>query len=105
MARFSNTNEHSDWESAHHVFTYTNAIHQIFKRIENAGINSDVMSVRCVLHGAMALYLAPISMCRRPAFRVRPTNHSTIYLPTLKRSASPCSMRLTGSNRLILRQD
>jgi hypothetical protein len=57
VARFSNTNEHSDWESAHHVFTYTNAIHQIFKRIANAGINSDVMSVRCVLHGAMALYL------------------------------------------------
>ena len=49
LARFSNTNEHSDWESAHHVFTYTNAIHQIFKRIENAGIDGDVMSVRCVL--------------------------------------------------------
>jgi len=57
LARFGNTNEHSDWESAHHVFTYTNAIQQIFKRIETAGTDCDVMSVRCVLHGAMALYL------------------------------------------------
>ena len=57
VARFSDANEHSDWETAHHVFTYTNAIHQIFKRIETAGTDSDVMSVRCVLHGAMALYL------------------------------------------------
>ena len=29
VARFGNANEHADWETAHHVFTYTNALHQI----------------------------------------------------------------------------
>jgi hypothetical protein len=29
VARFGNANEHSDWETAHHVFTYANAVDQI----------------------------------------------------------------------------
>jgi hypothetical protein len=33
VARFGTANEHSDWETAHHVFTYANAIHQSLKRI------------------------------------------------------------------------
>src|SRR4029077_14927648 len=33
VARFGTANEHSDWETAHHVFTYTNAVHQALKRI------------------------------------------------------------------------
>ena len=28
VARFGTANEHGDWETAHHVFTYANAIHQ-----------------------------------------------------------------------------
>ena len=28
VARFGTANEHSDWETAHHVFTYANAVHQ-----------------------------------------------------------------------------
>jgi nitrite reductase/ring-hydroxylating ferredoxin subunit len=35
IARFGNANEHSDWETAHHVFTYANAVHQALKRIDN----------------------------------------------------------------------
>jgi nitrite reductase/ring-hydroxylating ferredoxin subunit len=58
VARFGNANEHADWETAHHVFTYANAVHQMLKRIETAKINGYVTSVRSVLHGAMALYLA-----------------------------------------------
>ena len=58
VARFGNANEHGDWETAHHVFTYANAVHQMLKRIETAKINGYVTSVRSVLHGAMALYLA-----------------------------------------------
>jgi nitrite reductase/ring-hydroxylating ferredoxin subunit len=56
VARFGNANEHADWETAHHVFTYANAVHQMLERIGTA--NTDGMAVRGVLHGAMALYLA-----------------------------------------------
>jgi len=58
VARFGNANEHADWETAHHVFTYANAVHQMLKRIGTAKIDGYVASVRSVLHGAMALYLA-----------------------------------------------
>ncbi len=33
VARFGTANEHADWETAHHVFTYANAVHQALKRI------------------------------------------------------------------------
>ena len=56
VARFGNANEHADWETAHHVFTYANAVHRMIERIGTA--NTDGMAVRGVLHGAMALYLA-----------------------------------------------
>jgi nitrite reductase/ring-hydroxylating ferredoxin subunit len=57
MARFGNANEHSDWETAHHVFTYANAVHQMLKRIGTAHTDAKAAAVRAVLHGAMALYL------------------------------------------------
>jgi nitrite reductase/ring-hydroxylating ferredoxin subunit len=57
VARFGTANEHSDWETAHHVFTYTNAVHQALKRIGGARPNP-AEAVRGLLHGAMALYLA-----------------------------------------------
>ena len=57
VARFGNANEHSDWETAHHVFTYTNALHQMFKRIGTASTEGYVTAMRGLLHGAMALYL------------------------------------------------
>jgi nitrite reductase/ring-hydroxylating ferredoxin subunit len=56
VARFGTANEHSDWETAHHVFTYANAVHQALKRID--GEVGTVEAVRGLLHGAMALYLA-----------------------------------------------
>jgi nitrite reductase/ring-hydroxylating ferredoxin subunit len=60
VARFGTANEHSDWETAHHVFTYANAVHQALKRIgsEPADPGGPVEAVRGLLHGAMALYLA-----------------------------------------------
>ena len=60
VARFGTANEHSDWETAHHVFTYANAVHQALKRIgsEVADADGPVEAVRALLHGAMALYLA-----------------------------------------------
>ena len=33
VARFGNANEHADWETAHHVFTYANALCQMLERI------------------------------------------------------------------------
>ena len=33
VARFGTSNEHSDWETAHHVFTYANAVDQLLTRI------------------------------------------------------------------------
>jgi hypothetical protein len=58
VARFGNANEHADWETAHHVFTYVNAVHQMLTRIGSANTDGQVTDVRGVLHGAMALYLA-----------------------------------------------
>ena len=60
VARFGTANEHADWETAHHVFTYANAVHQALKRIgsEPADSGDPVEAVRGLLHGAMALYLA-----------------------------------------------
>src|SRR4051812_32360953 len=60
MARFGTANEHADWETALHVFTYANAIHQGLKRIEadDSETNGGIEAARGVLHGAMAVYLA-----------------------------------------------
>jgi nitrite reductase/ring-hydroxylating ferredoxin subunit len=58
VARFGNANEHADWETAHHVFTYANAVHQMLTRIGTANIDPPLAAVRGLLHGAMALYLA-----------------------------------------------
>ncbi|MBV9248038.1 MAG: Rieske (2Fe-2S) protein [Acetobacteraceae bacterium] len=57
VARFGNANEHADWESAHHVFTYSNAVHQMLTRIGDSANEDHTAAVRGVLHGAMALYL------------------------------------------------
>ena len=60
VAQFGTANEHGDWETALHVFTYANAIHQALKRIgrDEAEQNRGIEAARGVLHGAMAIYLA-----------------------------------------------
>jgi len=58
LARFGSANEHADWETAHHVFTYANAVHWMLKQIGTADWKRHSEAVRGVLHGAMALYLA-----------------------------------------------
>ena len=57
VARFGAANEHGDWETAHHVFTYSNGLHRMLERIGSSAADGDVFAVRGVLHGAMALYL------------------------------------------------
>jgi hypothetical protein len=59
VARFGTANEHSDWETAHHAFTYCNGLHQLLKRItaeRPAELESPDL-LRGVIHGAMRLYL------------------------------------------------
>lgn len=60
VAQFGTANEHADWETAHHVFTYSNALHQALKRIEAGGppAGATTEALRGVLHGVMAVYLA-----------------------------------------------
>jgi hypothetical protein len=62
VARFGTANEHGDWETAHHAFTYCNAVHRALVRIdgERIGDNAEASpeAVRAVYHGAMAVYLA-----------------------------------------------
>jgi nitrite reductase/ring-hydroxylating ferredoxin subunit len=59
IARFGTSNEFSDWDAAHHVFTYCNALHQLLRRIVAARpdrlVDPDLL--RGVFHGAMRLYL------------------------------------------------
>ena len=59
VARFGTANEVSDWETAHHVFTYCNALHQLVKRIAAARPErpDNPELLRGVFHGAMRLYL------------------------------------------------
>jgi hypothetical protein len=60
VAQFGTANEHADWETALHVFTYANAIHQALKRIgtDESEQKGGIEAARGVLHGAMAVYLA-----------------------------------------------
>jgi hypothetical protein len=59
IARFGISNEHGDWETAHHAFTYCNALHQAIKRIEAETDDpaTPPEAVRGLFHGAMAVYL------------------------------------------------
>ena len=59
VAWFGTANEHSDWEAAHHAFTYCNALHQLLKRVtaEHPAELQSPELLRGVIHGAMRLYL------------------------------------------------
>ena len=57
VARFGNANEHGDWETAHHVFTYANALHRMLERIgaSNADRSVDRSASRHPARGDGAL--------------------------------------------------
>ena len=67
LARFATANEHADWETAHHVFTYCNAVHQGLKRIASDPhlAAKSVESTRAVLYGAIAIYLTRLNVPQR----------------------------------------
>src|SRR5262249_50087956 len=60
IARFGTANEHSDWETAHHVFTQKTASIQAQKGMgkKEMAPGEPIEAVRALLHGAMAFYLA-----------------------------------------------
>jgi nitrite reductase/ring-hydroxylating ferredoxin subunit len=59
VALFGISNEHSDWDTALHCFTYSNAFHQLLTRItaERPLEQERPELLRCVFHGAMQVYL------------------------------------------------
>ena len=70
VARFALSNEHGDWEAAHHVFTYANAVHQTLKRLPPRSGGGRRCCARC----SMALWPSTwraTSTCRRRACPVR----------------------------------
>lgn len=51
VARFHTNNDHGDWNSAHHPFTFANAVHQGIRRV------STIELLRGVFDAAMSVYL------------------------------------------------
>jgi hypothetical protein len=94
---------HADWETAHHVFTYANALDQMLKRIGTTDSDKDVAAVRGVLHGAMALYLTRDLNVPPPASRARVANNSTTCQPIQRRSAPRCACAAPLPRRPIRR--
>lgn len=60
IAQFSLSNEHADWESAHHTFTYANAAWALLRRATEGDVvdeRTEAECLRAALHGALAVYL------------------------------------------------
>lgn len=51
IAQFSTSNEFSDWNTVHHTFSYTNAVHQMARRTDATEV------YRGCFDGAMSVYL------------------------------------------------
>jgi hypothetical protein len=103
VARFGNANEHADWETAHHVFTYANAVHQMLKRIGTADIDSHVTAMRAIMHGAMALYLARYMNVERYPFRGRHELASrVIHGRSAGRLSRPRRRPAVGNSTLVM---
>jgi nitrite reductase/ring-hydroxylating ferredoxin subunit len=59
IAHFGTSNDHSDWESAHHTFSYANAAFGLIARATDGGadVATEIPCLRAALHGALAIYL------------------------------------------------
>ncbi|AUV83141.1 ferredoxin [Salinigranum rubrum] len=53
VAQFSTANEFSDWNTVHHTYTYSNAVHALAERVSGA----DHAAYRAVFDGAVNVYL------------------------------------------------
>jgi hypothetical protein len=82
VARFHTNNEHSDWNSAHHPFTFANAVHQALRRMPSPEL------LRAVFDGAMSVYLnrflnVPPARLPEPKDRVENPDELLKQLPEL----------------------
>jgi hypothetical protein len=59
IAHFGTSNDHSDWESAHHTFSYANAAFGLITRATEGAVDveTEVLCLRAAFHGALAVYL------------------------------------------------
>ncbi len=59
IAHFGTSNDHSDWDSAHHTFSYANAAFGLIMRAtgDGADVEIEALCVRAAFHGALAVYL------------------------------------------------
>ena len=59
IAHFATSNDHSDWDSAHHAFSYAHAAFGLITRATEAAIDleTEALCLRAVIHGALAVYL------------------------------------------------
>jgi nitrite reductase/ring-hydroxylating ferredoxin subunit len=56
VARFNTNNDHSDWNGAHHPFTFANAVHQaVIRMTSKQSVPKELL--RGVFDGAMSVYL------------------------------------------------
>jgi len=59
IAHFGISNDHSDWESAHHTFSYANAACGLITRATHGGadLETEALCLRAAFHGGLAVYL------------------------------------------------
>jgi hypothetical protein len=59
IAHFGTGNDHSDWDSAHHTFSYANAACGLITRATDSGadVETEALCLRAAFHGALAVYL------------------------------------------------
>jgi nitrite reductase/ring-hydroxylating ferredoxin subunit len=82
VARFHTNNDHSDWNSAHHPFTYANAVHQGLRRVPSPEL------LRGVFDAAMSVYLnrflnVPPARLPEPSYQVENPEKLLMQLPEL----------------------
>ncbi len=86
VARFPTSNEFGDWDTAHHSFTFANAVHQSVRRVESEEL------VRGIFDAAMTVYLD------------RFLNVPAAKLPELNGNGKPAGDRLAELPALLDRQ-
>src|SRR6266851_2076456 len=59
MAHFATSNDHADWDSAHHALSYANAAFGLLTRATEGGadLETEAQCLRAAIHGALAVYL------------------------------------------------
>jgi nitrite reductase/ring-hydroxylating ferredoxin subunit len=100
IAHFGTGNDHSDWESAHHTFSYANAAYSLIARATDGGtdVETEVLCLRAALHGALAVYLD--RYLNVPPVRLPRGNESAILAPAELRDACDRQQQVAEAARL-----